>query len=193
MLTQEGMVFGTPEFMSPEQAQGKPLAPASDVYSIAVILYEVLTGKLPFDAKTAMDYIQLHVTAKPIPLGQRVAGRTFPPLLERIIDRALAKLAEDRFASAADFAAALQSVVDGAAQLPARLMPPPPAQAPSAGTPTNGTPPGAAALPAAPPASAMAAPAPRSSAALLVGVAVAFLALGVFLAFVLMKFVSNKG
>ena len=52
ILTQEGMVFGTPEFMSPEQAQGKTLTPASDIYSLAVILYEVLTGKLPFDAKS---------------------------------------------------------------------------------------------------------------------------------------------
>ena len=91
ILTQEGMVFGTPEFMSPEQAQGKTLTPASDIYSLAVILYEVLTGKLPFDAKSAMDYIQLHVTGKPIPLSQRVPGRRFPPLLEQIMDRALAK------------------------------------------------------------------------------------------------------
>src|SRR5258708_28112496 len=79
ILTQEGMVFGTPEFMSPEQAQGKTLTPASDIYSLAVILYEVLTGKLPFDAKSAMDFIQLHVTTKPIPLSQRVPGNTFPP------------------------------------------------------------------------------------------------------------------
>ena len=78
ILTQEGMVFGTPEFMSPEQAQGKTLTPASDIYSLATILYEVLTGKLPFDAKSAMDYIQLHVMAKPIPLSERVPGRTFP-------------------------------------------------------------------------------------------------------------------
>ncbi len=56
ILTQEGMVFGTPEFMSPEQAQGKTLTPASDQYSLAVILYEVLTGKLPFEAKSAMDF-----------------------------------------------------------------------------------------------------------------------------------------
>ncbi len=91
ILTQEGMVFGTPEFMSPEQAQGKTLAPASDVYSLAVILYEVLTGKLPFEAKSAMDFIQMHVTGRPIPLNQRVAGMSFPPLLEQVMDRALAK------------------------------------------------------------------------------------------------------
>ncbi len=124
VLTQEGMVFGTPEFMSPEQAQGKPLTRGSDIYSLAVILYEVLTGKLPFDAKTGMDYIQLHVTGSPIPLNQRVPGRTFPPLLEQVIDRALAKRPEDRFASAADFADAMKQVLQGATQL-APLAPSP--------------------------------------------------------------------
>jgi serine/threonine-protein kinase len=121
ILTQEGMVFGTPEFMSPEQAQGKALTPASDTYSLAVILYEVLTGKLPFDAKSAMDYIQLHVTGKPVPLSRRVPGRTFPPLLDEIMDRALGKKAEERYASAADFAAAMQLVLQGATQLPPHL------------------------------------------------------------------------
>ncbi len=122
ILTQEGMVFGTPEFMSPEQAQGKPLTPGSDIYSLAVILYEVLTGKLPFDAKTAMDYIQLHVTGKPIPLNQRVAGKAFPPLLEQVMDRALSKRPEDRFSSAADFASAMQQVLKGDTRLSPMLM-----------------------------------------------------------------------
>src|SRR5580700_9144596 len=124
MLTQEGMVFGTPEFMSPEQAQGKPLTPASDVYSLAVILYEVLTGKLPFDAKSAMDFIQLHVVGKPIPLNQRVLGKTFPLLLEQIMDRALGKRPEDRFSSAADLAVALGAVMQGAGRLPPQLAAP---------------------------------------------------------------------
>ncbi len=77
MLTQEGMVFGTPEFMSPEQAQGKVLDARSDIYSLAVILYEVLTGKLPFEAQTPMEYIQHHVTRSPIPLDDRVPGSSF--------------------------------------------------------------------------------------------------------------------
>jgi eukaryotic-like serine/threonine-protein kinase len=124
VLTQEGMVFGTPEFMSPEQAQGKTLTATSDVYSLAVILYEVLTGKLPFDAKNAMEYIQHHVTGKPIPLNQRVPGKAFPPLLEQIVHRALAKRPEDRFASAADFGTSLQWVLNGASQLPPHLAPP---------------------------------------------------------------------
>ena len=94
ILTQEGMVFGTPEFMSPEQAQGKVLTAGSDIYSLAVILYEVLTAKLPFEAKTAMEYIQAHVSTPPIPIDQRVPGRTFPPLLWPVIARALEKTPE---------------------------------------------------------------------------------------------------
>lgn len=113
MLTQEGMVFGTPEFMSPEQAQGKVLDARSDIYSLATILYEVLTGKLPFDAKTPMEYIQLHVTKPPIPLDQRVPGKRFPQGLSEAIQRALEKKPEDRYASAAEFADALKPYAFG--------------------------------------------------------------------------------
>ncbi|MEO7332253.1 MAG: serine/threonine-protein kinase [Minicystis sp.] len=108
MLTQEGMVFGTPEFMSPEQAQGKPLDPRSDLYSLAIILYEVLTGKLPFDARTPMEYIQMHVTKPPIPLDERVPGKRFPPGLGAVLNKAMQKRPEDRYSSAADFAQALK-------------------------------------------------------------------------------------
>ncbi len=112
ILTQEGMVFGTPEFMSPEQAQGKTLDPRSDVYSLAVILYELLTGKLPFDARTPMEFIGLHVQATPIPLAERAPGNEYPIGLQDVLDRALAKKPEDRFQSAAEFAAALRSIVN---------------------------------------------------------------------------------
>jgi serine/threonine-protein kinase len=215
ILTQEGMVFGTPEFMSPEQAQGKPLTPGSDVYSLAVILYEVLTGKLPFDAKNAMDYIQLHVTGKPVQLNQRVPGRTFPTLLEQVIHRALAKRPEDRFASAADFATAMGLVLQGATQLPASLVANDLSQVPTTqfsqaeaaearaagqqamaaharaaapGTGPSGAPPHSArsANQASP--TSLRAP-PKASVGLLVGVALAFLLLGVGLAVGLMKLV----
>jgi serine/threonine-protein kinase len=116
------MVFGTPEFMSPEQAQGSVLTPASDIYSLAVILYEVLTGKLPFDAKGAMEYIQLHVNGKPIPLNERVPGLTFPPLLGEVLARALEKKPQDRFATAADFASAMAAVAEGKTVLPRELQ-----------------------------------------------------------------------
>jgi eukaryotic-like serine/threonine-protein kinase len=106
-LTQEGMVFGTPEFMSPEQAQGKTLDARSDVYSLAVILYEVLTGKLPFVAKMPMDYIQKHVVDPPIPLNQRVPELRFPAALEGVLQKAMAKKRDDRYQTARDFAQAL--------------------------------------------------------------------------------------
>jgi len=109
ILTQEGMVFGTPEFMSPEQAQGRTLDARSDIYSLAVILYEVLTGKLPFSARTPMEYIQKHVMEPPILLNQRVPERQFAPGLEAVLAKALQKKPEDRYQSAADFAEALRS------------------------------------------------------------------------------------
>ena len=111
ILTQEGMVFGTPEFMSPEQAQGRALDPRSDVYSLAVILYELVTGKLPFEARTPMEYISLHVQAIPIPLAERAPDRQFPPGLQEVLDIAMAKKPEERYQSAAEFATALSALV----------------------------------------------------------------------------------
>jgi serine/threonine protein kinase len=181
ILTQEGMVFGTPEFMSPEQAQGKTLTPASDQYSLAVILYEVLTGKLPFDAKSAMDYLSLHVTGKPIELSRRVSGKTFPPVLDRIIARSLSKKIEDRFASMSDLAAALQAVLDGKTAGAAGATPAPPA----ALTPS----------PSAPVARDEAAPTtadiPKSNMGLLIGVAVACLLAGVVITVVVTAFLKH--
>ncbi len=117
MLTQEGMVFGTPEFMSPEQAQGKKLDARSDIYSLATILYEVLTGKLPYDAKTPMEYIQLHVTKPPIPLDERVPGKRFPAGLSDVIMKALQKKPDDRYLTAQEFAEALGRFAPGAVNL----------------------------------------------------------------------------
>lgn len=108
ILTQEGMVFGTPEFMSPEQARGQSLDARSDIYSLGCILYEMLTGKLPFDASQPMDYLALQIRGTPIPLGQRVPGLTFPPGLEAVVMQALEKDPARRYPSAADFAMALR-------------------------------------------------------------------------------------
>lgn len=107
MFTQQGMVFGTPEFMSPEQAQGEALDHRSDIYSLALILYELITGKLPFDAKTPLDIMKAHVREAPIPLSQRISGKPFWPELERVMNKALAKQPEDRYETAAKFGEAL--------------------------------------------------------------------------------------
>src|SRR5262245_19011728 len=113
ILTQEGMVFGTPEFMSPEQARGEKLDGRSDIYSLGIILYELLTGKLPFEAGQPMEFIQKHIKEKPIPLSERAPDRTFPPGLDETLMKALEKKPEDRYASAAEFASALKNVIQG--------------------------------------------------------------------------------
>ena len=121
MFTQQGMVFGTPEFMSPEQAQGEPLDHRSDIYSLALILYELITGKLPFDAKTPLDIMKAHVREAPIPLSQRVSGKPFWPELEVVMNKALAKQPSDRYETAAQFGEALLNC------LPKHVEPPAPA------------------------------------------------------------------
>ncbi len=113
ILTQEGMVFGTPEFMSPEQAQGKTLDARSDIYSLACILFEMLTGKLPFEAKQPMDYITHHIQTAPMRLGDRAPSREFPPGLDEVLQHCLAKRPEDRPVSAGDFALMLKEVMQG--------------------------------------------------------------------------------
>ena len=130
MFTQQGMVFGTPEFMSPEQAQGEPIDNRSDIYSLALILYELITGKLPFDAKTPLDMMKAHVREAPIPLSTRVAGKTFWPELELVIEKALKKSPNDRYASAVEFGEALLACLPKPLPTsvpPAAVSPPAPA------------------------------------------------------------------
>jgi serine/threonine-protein kinase len=162
------MVFGTPEFMSPEQAQGKTLDARSDIYSLAVILYELLTAKLPFSARTPMEYIQKHVMEPIIPLGQRVPELKFAKGLEQALEKALEKRPEDRYQSAAAFAEALKPFGGAAAQnLPSVRSPDSPAGLSAEG--------GASA------------PARGPGAGLLVGVAALCLVVGVVLAIVVMR------
>ncbi|WP_240481304.1 serine/threonine-protein kinase [Sandaracinus amylolyticus] len=111
ILTQEGMVFGTPEFMSPEQARGEKLDGRSDIYSLGVILYELLTGKLPFDAAQPMEFIQKHIKEPPLPLQRRAPNREFPAGLWEAIAKALAKDPAQRFQTANELANALKDVL----------------------------------------------------------------------------------
>jgi serine/threonine-protein kinase len=122
MFTQQGMVFGTPEFMSPEQAQGEPVDHRSDIYSLALILYELITGKLPFDAKTPLDIMKAHVREAPIPLSQRVSGKPFWPELELVMNRALAKQPGDRYETAAQFGEALLHCLPKHVEPPAAVV-----------------------------------------------------------------------
>jgi serine/threonine-protein kinase len=119
ILTQEGMVFGTPEFMSPEQARGEKLDGRSDIYSLGIIMYELLTGKLPFDANQPMEFIQKHIKEPPLPLAKRAPNREWPPGLWEVLEKSLAKKVDQRFATANEFAGALKNVISPTSQPPA--------------------------------------------------------------------------
>ncbi len=102
-LTQQGMVLGTPPYMSPEQFTGKPIELRSDIYSLAVMAYEMLTGKLPFRADTAWEWATQHMTQPPIPIETMAEGMRAPESMRAAIQRGLAKAPEDRFASVKEF------------------------------------------------------------------------------------------
>src|SRR6266702_3287961 len=105
-MTQGGTVMGTPEYMSPEQASDEAMGPASDIYSFAVVAYEMLTVRVPFQADTPAATLLSHVT-KAMPATRELRGE-LSAHIEEVLRRALAKRPEERYASAAAFVAALK-------------------------------------------------------------------------------------
>ncbi|HSE98643.1 MAG TPA: serine/threonine-protein kinase, partial [Blastocatellia bacterium] len=97
-LTQQGAIVGTPHYMSPEQCRGEDLDPRSDVYSLGVILYEMLTGEVPFQARTAVGVVIKHATESPRP--PRRVRTDMPQQVEDVVLRALEKKREQRQSSA---------------------------------------------------------------------------------------------
>jgi eukaryotic-like serine/threonine-protein kinase len=124
-------VAGTPRYMSPEQARGRPTTAATDVYSAGVVLYEMLTGEPPFVAGSAVELGLRHLQDRPSPLPD-----TVPTALREIVDRALSKSPSERYGDGAAMAAALSSLAADGAPAPrqpsiARSSPEPPAPRPS--------------------------------------------------------------
>jgi serine/threonine-protein kinase len=102
-LTQQGMVLGTPPYMSPEQFTGQSLDARSDIYSLAVMSYELLTGKLPFEADTPWQWATQHMTAQPIPFEVSAPAKNFPETMRKAILRGLSKDREQRPKTAREF------------------------------------------------------------------------------------------
>jgi serine/threonine protein kinase/Flp pilus assembly protein TadD len=99
--TAAGVVMGTVAYMSPEQARGQKVDARSDIFSLGVVLYEMIAGQLPFSGETATDVIIAIVQHEPAPLAHHVPE--IPPALERIVAKALGKEREERYQAATDF------------------------------------------------------------------------------------------
>jgi serine/threonine-protein kinase len=109
-LTRPGFVCGTPEYMSPEQARGSTLDHRSDLYAVGVILYQLLTGRLPFESDSAVGYATRHLTEEPLPPSRKRPESRISQAMERLIIRALSKSPDDRPRDAEAFKAELLAV-----------------------------------------------------------------------------------
>jgi serine/threonine-protein kinase len=147
-LTQQGMVLGTPPYMSPEQFTGKALDLRSDIYSLAVMVYEMLTGQLPFQADTAWQWATHHMTSQPRSFDSGSGSVAVPAALQQVVLKGLSKDPADRQATAGafhrEFEAALNAPDDVA-----------PASPPAASTGTQAMPQAAVAAVAFAPTEAM--------------------------------------
>jgi predicted Ser/Thr protein kinase len=108
-LTATGVGVGTPAYMAPEQGQGLKIDHRSDIYSLGVMLYEMATGQVPYEAETPMAVVIKHIT-DPLPLPSSVKP-DIPPRVERVILKAMAKDPDDRFQTVAEMVAALDAAV----------------------------------------------------------------------------------
>ena len=104
-MTKQGNIVGTIEYMSPEQVRGQETDARSDIYSLGILLYEMLTGRVPFSSDSEYDLMQMQIEKAPDP--PRFFSTQIPPFVEQAIMRSLAKRAEARFQGAAEFRNAL--------------------------------------------------------------------------------------
>jgi Tol biopolymer transport system component/tRNA A-37 threonylcarbamoyl transferase component Bud32 len=121
-MTREGTIVGTPQFMAPEQLQGKPADARSDIFSFGCVLYEMLTGKRAFRAENQATLIADIIAREPEPIA--LHQPTIPPMLERVVKKCLAKDPDDRWQSAADLKSQLEWVLESGsnAGMPAPVL-----------------------------------------------------------------------
>ena len=107
-LTATGIILGTPEFMSPEQIRGKPLDGRSDIYALGLVAFEMFTGKLPFEGKTAQDMMIARLRGQPLPLRKARADLQFTAQFEKALMKAIEAEPAARYQTASEFARALE-------------------------------------------------------------------------------------
>jgi serine/threonine-protein kinase len=112
-MTEVGSIIGTAQYLSPEQAKGAPVDQTSDLYSVGIVLYELLTGKVPFTGDTPVEIAMKHISAIPEQLS--AIRDDIPPDLDKVVLRALAKTPEERYPSAEEFDRDLARVAQGIA------------------------------------------------------------------------------
>jgi serine/threonine protein kinase/Tol biopolymer transport system component len=108
LTTEPGAVMGTPQYMSPEQARGLKADARTDIFSLGVVLYEMIAGHAPFEGVNAIEVMAAILNREPTPLGEHPAGGARE--LERIVNKALSKDREERYLSARDFLSDLKSL-----------------------------------------------------------------------------------
>ena len=123
-LTKTGMIFGTPEYMSPEQAAGKELDHRVDVYALGIILYECLAGRVPFEGDTFMGVLTQHLFAELPPVREVNPNATVSEELEMVIRKALAKDPDDRYQDTEELAEAIRCALEGRLSLATAMTPP---------------------------------------------------------------------
>ena len=112
-VTKTGYIVGTPEYMSPEQVSGEVLDGRSDNYSLALVLFRMLTGSLPFQAKTPQESLASRLTEEPLKLIEAAPSIVFPASLQELMDRALARSRDGRFSNAVEFGQAVETTLRG--------------------------------------------------------------------------------
>ena len=129
-LTQTGAVLGTATYLAPEQAQGQPVDPRTDLYAVGVVLYEMLAGRPPFRGETPVAVAYQHLSETPVPPSQH--NPEVPPALDAVVLKAMAKDPAQRHASAAELRAELLAGRDGRPAEMAATVIVPPVEAPAA-------------------------------------------------------------